>query len=287
MNRKCKTLREVMTEQAVFSPCVYDCITAKIVENTGFKAMCLSGSSVAASFCGVPDIGLVSLEDLTEIISRIAAVSGIPMIVDIDTGFGNELNTIRTCERVAAAGAMAVHLEDQTFPKRCGHLNGKEIIPAKDYFRKIRAAADALKGTDCLLIARTDSYHLCGVKESIYRNLGALEAGADITFTEGTGTIRDIELLAKEVPGWKMFDMLVKGASPKVSFEDLVDYGYRLVTAPAISTGGATVGIKEAAQSAACNKSDIYSLEYGWSRKKLDVVTELDTWLTYSNKYCE
>ncbi len=286
MNRQCKTLREVMTEEAVFSPCVYDCMTAKIVEQTGFKAMCLSGSSVAASFCGVPDIGLVSLEDLTEIISRITAYAKIPMIVDIDTGFGNELNTIRTCERVAAAGAMAVHLEDQTFPKRCGHLQGKEIISREDYFRKIKAAADALKGTDCLLIARTDSYHMYGVEESIYRNLGALEMGADITFTEGTGTIRDIEKLAKEVPGWKMFDMLVKGASPKVSFEDLVDYGYRLVTAPAISTGGATVGITEAAKSAEANNSDIYSVNYGWNRQKLDRLTEFEKWQELGKRYC-
>ena len=286
MKRQYKTLKEVMTEEAVFCPCVYDCITMKIVEDTGFKAMCLSGSSVSAGFCGLPDIGLVSLEDLTEIVSRITAYAKIPMIVDIDTGFGNELNTIRTCERIAAAGAMAVHLEDQTFPKRCGHLQGKEVIPAKDYFRKIKAAARALEGTDCLLIARTDSYHTHGVKEAIYRNLGALDAGADITFTEGTGTIRDIEELAKAVPGWKMFDMLVKGASPKVTFEDLVDYGYRLVTAPAISTGGATVGIGEAAKSAAENKSDVYAVNNNWSVKKFREMMGLSMWQKYSEEYC-
>lgn len=285
MERNYKTLREVLTEGPVLSPCVYDCISAKIVEKTGFKAMCLSGSSVAASFCGLPDIGIVSLADLLEIVSRVTSYAKIPMIVDIDTGFGNELNTIRTCERVAAAGAMAVHLEDQTFPKRCGHLQGKEVIPAKDYFAKVRAAAYALKGTDCLLIARTDSYHTHGVKEAIYRNLGSLEAGADITFTEGTGTIPDIEAIAKEVPGWKMFDMLVKGASPKVSYEDLIDYGYRLVTAPAISTGGATVGIKESAKDAFESKSDRYSIERGWKPSDLGKLIDADFWRKLSRKY--
>ena len=111
-----KTLRQLMEEGPVFAPCTFDCLTAKLVEQAGFKAQCLSGSSVSASFCGCPDIGLVSLEDLVEIVSRVTAVSPLPMIVDIDTGFGTELNTIRTCERIAAAGAMAVHLEDQTFP---------------------------------------------------------------------------------------------------------------------------------------------------------------------------
>ena len=285
--RTCKTLREELNEGAVFSPCVYDCISAKIVEKAGFKAMCLSGSSVAASFCGVPDIGLVSFEDLLEIVNRITTYAKIPMIVDIDTGFGNELNTIRTCERVAAAGAMAVHLEDQTFPKRCGHLQGKEIIPAKDYFRKIKAAARALEGTDCLLIARTDSYHMCGVDEAIYRNLGALDNGAGITFTEGTGTIRDIEKLARAVPGWKMFDMLVKGASPKVTFEELVDYGYRLVTAPAISTGGATVGIGEAVRSAKEHNSDIYSVENNWTPAAMQELVDLPMWQEYSREFCQ
>lgn len=287
MNKKCKTLRQVLTEGPVFSPCVYDCITMKIVEDTGFKAMCLSGSSVAASFCGVPDIGLVSLEDLLEIVNRITTYARIPMIVDIDTGFGNELNTIRTCERVAAAGAMAVHLEDQTFPKRCGHLQGKEIIPREDYFRKIRAAAKAFEGTDCLLIARTDSYHMMGIDEAIARNLGALDAGADITFTEGTGTIEDIEKLAKIVPGWKMFDMLVKGASPKVSLEDLIDYGYRLITAPAISTGGATVGISEAAASAKAHMDDRYALEKGWKLEDMHQKTNLAMWQALAREYCK
>ena len=130
------------------APCVYDCVSARYVEKTGFKAMCLSGGELAASLCGFPDIGLVTLDELVGAVDRISSCTDIPMIVDIDTGFGNEINLIRTCKRVAQAGAKAVHLEDQTFPKRCGHLAGKEVIPRKDYISKIKAAHHVLKNTD-------------------------------------------------------------------------------------------------------------------------------------------
>ena len=196
-----KGFLELMEKGTVVAPCVYDCVSAKMVEQAGFPAMCLSGGELAASLVGVPDIGLVTLDELVGVVERISSCTSIPMIVDIDTGFGNELNLIRTCKRIAQAGAKAVHLEDQTFPKRCGHLGGKEVIPRAEYISKIKAAHSVLKGTDCLLIARTDSYHIpgMGVEEAIRRNLESREAGADITFTEGTGSYEDIEKVAKVV----------------------------------------------------------------------------------------
>ena len=212
------SLKELLEKGPVFAPCVYDCLSAKIVENIGFKAMCLSGGNLAMSLIGVPDIGLVSFGELLDAVRRITCYSKIPMIVDIDTGFGNELNVIRTCERVAQAGAMAVHLEDQTFPKRCGHMSGKEVISRKDYIAKVKAAKYALEGTDCLLIARTDSYFTDGLDEAIYRNLASLEAGADITLTEGTRSVDDIEKIARMVPGWKMFGMNSMGGQPEGYF---------------------------------------------------------------------
>lgn len=255
---KMKTLRQVLTEGPELIPCVYDCLSARIIEDTGFHAMCLSGGSVAAAYVGVPDIGLVSFSEVKDVVTRITARANIPMIVDIDTGYGNELNIIRTCEEMAQAGAMAVHLEDQVSPKRCGHMKGKQVIEREEYFSKVRAAAYALKGTDCMLIARTDSYHTHGVDEAIRRNLGSLEAGADITFTEGTEKMEDIIRIGKEVPGWKMFDMLYGGASPKVSFKELVDFGYRLVTVPMVSLGGAVTGITEFAKHTFEDQSDFY-----------------------------
>lgn len=289
MSGKCRSLRELMEEKPVFAPCVYDCFTARIVEKVGFEAMCLSGGSLAMAYCGVPDIGLVPLADLEAVVSRITTYAGIPMIVDIDTGFGNELNVMYTCERILRAGAKAVHLEDQTFPKRCGHLGGKEVIPRAEYISKIRAAHSVLEGTDCMLIARTDSYHIpgMGVEEAIRRNLEAREAGADITFTEGTGSYEDIERVAKADDGWKMFDMVCNGASPRVTFPQLVDYGYRLVTVPGVSVGGAYKGVMEAARRTLEDGSDFYIAQEGSNPLELAELFHISGWLGAAKQFNE
>lgn len=239
-----KGFLELMKEGMVMAPCVYDCVSARLVEEAGFPAMCLSGGELAASLCGVPDIGLVTLDELVGVVERISSCTDIPMIVDIDTGFGNEINLIRTCKRVARAGAKAVHLEDQTFPKRCGHLRGKEVISHEAYIGKVRAAAFALKGTGCALIARTDSYHLLGKDEAVSRCNDAIDEGADITFVEGTGSLEDIIEIGQRVKGPKMFAMASAGASPKVSMEQLKKWGYGLVTMH-YAMSGALMGIRE------------------------------------------
>ena len=243
-NQTKKGFLELMEEGPLMAPCVYDCVSARLVENAGFKAMCLSGGELAASLCGFPDIGLVTLDELVGAVERISSCSSIPMIVDIDTGFGNEINLIRTCKRVAKAGAKAVHLEDQTFPKRCGHLRGKEVIPHEDYISKVKAAAYALEGTGCVLIARTDSYHLLGKEEAISRCNDAIDAGAAITFVEGTGSIADIIEIGQRVKGPKMFAMASAGASPKVSVAQLHGWGYGLMTMH-YAMAGALMGIEE------------------------------------------
>ncbi len=235
---------ELLAKGPAMAPCVYDCVSARLVENAGFKAMCLSGGELAASLCGFPDIGLVTLSELKGAVERISSCTSIPMIVDIDTGFGNEINLVRTCKVIAQAGAKAVHLEDQTFPKRCGHLRGKEVISHDAYISKIRAAAWALQDTGCSLIARTDSCQILGKEEAIRRCNDAIDAGADITFVEGTQSREDIIDIAKKVKGIKMFAMASAGASPKVSFDELVSWGYSLMTMH-YSMAGALKGIND------------------------------------------
>ncbi|GAA6297024.1 methylisocitrate lyase [Enterocloster asparagiformis] len=278
------SLKELLEKGPVFAPCVYDCLSAKIVENIGFKAMCLSGGNLAMSLIGVPDIGLVSFGELLDAVRRITCYSKIPMIVDIDTGFGNELNVIRTCERVAQAGAMAVHLEDQTFPKRCGHMSGKEVISRKDYIAKVKAAKYALEGTDCLLIARTDSYFTDGLDEAIYRNLASLEAGADITLTEGTRSVDDIEKIARMVPGWKMFGMNSMGASPKVTFDELVEMGYQLVTCH-FAKVGAIKGITKLGEYAFKEGHDFHNLEEGYDNFKSHEMFGIHEWYALAKRF--
>lgn len=256
MEREKSGFLELMKEGPLMAPCVYDCVSARLVEQAGFRAMCLSGGELAASLCGFPDIGLVTLDELIGAVERIASCTHIPMIVDIDTGFGNEMNLIRTCKRVAKAGAKAVHLEDQTFPKRCGHLRGKDVISYEDFMGKIEAASFALKGTGCALIARTDSYHVLGLEEAIRRCNGAIRGGADITFVEGTSTIEDIKEVGRRVKGPKMFAMASAGASPKVSLQEAYEWGYGLATMH-YTMAGALMGMTEYGKQCYDSMSDI------------------------------
>ncbi len=284
LHTKRVTLKEVLTANPEFIPCVYNCITARLVEEAGFKAMCFSGGNFAAAFGGVPDIGLITPTEVKMMVSNITKVTNIPMIVDMDTGYGNELNAIRTAVDFAEAGAMALHLEDQVFPKRCGHLNGKRVVPRDEYIRKVRAVADALKGSDCLLIARTDSYLEYGVEEAIERNKRSLDAGADIAFTEGTRSIADIERIGREVEGWNMFDMCHGGASPDVSFEDLVQMGYRLVTCPTIPFA-AYASFNKVINKAYEVKNDAFIESFRVNGKGMFELLGIQEWMEHGQKY--
>ena len=254
--REVKGFVELMKEGPLMAPCVYDCVSAKLAERAGFKSLCLSGGELAASLCGVPDIGLVTMDELVGAVERITSCVNIPVLVDIDTGFGNEINLIRTCKRVAQAGAKAVHLEDQTFPKRCGHLRGKEVIPREAYISKIKAASWALKGTGCALIARTDSYHILGKEEAIARCNEAIDNGADISFVEGPGSLDDIREFGERIKGLKMFAMASAGASPKVTQKQLYDWGYQLTTMH-YTMAGAIMGMEEYGRKCYETMSDI------------------------------
>ncbi len=260
-NQEKKNFLELMADHPVVAPCVYDCVSAKLLEEAGFEAMCLSGGELAASMVGVPDIGLVTLDELVYATERISNCTSVPMIVDIDTGFGNELNLIRTCKRIAHAGAKAVHLEDQTFPKRCGHLKGKQVIPHDEYIGKIRAAAYALEGTGCILIARTDAYHTLGLEEAISRCNDAIDAGAHVSFIEGCGSLEDIQYAGQKVKGFKMFAMASMGASPAVSYSQLKEWGYSLITMHC-GMSGAMHGMREMYEQCYETKDDLPTHAY-------------------------
>lgn len=276
-----KTLKQLLEAGPVFAPCVYDCLSAKIVEQAGFEATCLSGSETIRTRAGLPDIGLSSFQELCTTIDHITDISPLPMIVDLDTGWGNELNVMRTCEKVAKAGAMAIHMEDQKFPKRCGHLVGKEVIPRAEYIRKVKAAHHVLKDTDCIIIARTDSYNVLGVEEAIARNLESLEAGAQVSFTEAIDSVAAMEEIGRRVPGWKMFGMASYGASPKVSFEDMVSMGFNLVTFHCTMMASVTAMTLYARQCLA-DKNNFYAIDnaktYPDSLKSPDALCELSQW---------
>src|SRR5437764_10992678 len=167
----------------VVAPGAYDCITARLVERAGFDAVYMTGAGTAATL-GYPDFGLVTMSEMVANAGRIAAAVNVPVIADADTGYGNELNVVRTVREYEQAGVAGIHIEDQGFPKKCGHLDDKEIVPREDWLAKIRAAASARRDPDFLVIARTDSRAVLGFEEAVARGNAALEAGAEMVFLE-------------------------------------------------------------------------------------------------------
>src|SRR5712691_4419325 len=167
----------------VVAPGAYDCITARLIERAGFDAVYMTGAGTAAML-GYPDFGLVTMSEMVANAGRIAAAVGVPVIADADTGYGNELNVVRTVREYEKRGVAGIHIEDQGFPKKCGHLDNKVLIPLEDYLAKIRAAASAKCDPGFLIVARTDARAVLGFEEAIRRANAALEAGADMAFVE-------------------------------------------------------------------------------------------------------
>src|SRR6202048_5055844 len=167
----------------VVAPGAYDCITAKLIEQAGFAAVYMTGAGTAATL-GYPDFGLVTMSEMVANAGRIAAAVGLPVIADADTGYGNELNVVRTVREYETVGVAGIHIEDQEFPKKCGHLDDKEVIPREDWLAKIRAAASARRSADFTIIARTDARAVIGFDEAVARGNAALAAGADMVFLE-------------------------------------------------------------------------------------------------------
>src|SRR5205814_6156318 len=172
----------------VVAPGAYDCITARLIERAGFDAVYMTGAGTAATL-GYPDFGLVTMSEMVANAGRIAAAVGLPVIADADTGYGNELNVVRTVHEYETVGAAGIHIEDQEFPKKCGHLDDKRIVPREDWVAKIRAAAQSRRSADFLVIARTDSRAVAGFDEAIARANAAITAGAEMGVVEGPPTV--------------------------------------------------------------------------------------------------
>src|ERR1700704_6984113 len=176
-----KSFRDAMKRGMVAAPGAYDCITARSIERAGFDAVYMTGGGTASSL-GYPDYGILTMTEMADNAGRIATAVKLPVIADADTGYGNELNAIRTVREYERRGVAGLHIEDQGFPKKCGHLEDKTIAPIDDYVAKIRAAVSAKIDPDFLIIARTDSRAVLGFEEAIRRANAAIEAGARMAF---------------------------------------------------------------------------------------------------------
>lgn len=217
----------------VLAPGAYDGLTARLVERHGFPAVYMTGAGTSVAH-GYPDYGLLTMTEMVDNAARMTATVGIPVIADADTGYGNELNVVRTVRAYARAGVAAVHIEDQTFPKRCGHLAGKQIVDRDAWLRKIRAAVECRPAGDLLIIARTDARAVAGLDEAMERARAALAVGADVAFIEAPQTVEEIAAIPAAVGGPCLFNVVPGGRSPEVSVADLQSWGYRIAIFPSM-----------------------------------------------------
>jgi 2-methylisocitrate lyase-like PEP mutase family enzyme len=220
-----------MNENTVIAPGVFDGLSALLAEQAKFSAIYASGGAIARA-SGYPDVGLLSLTEVTHILASIVRVTNIPVIADADTGFGNEINVWRTVQAFEKVGVAGLHLEDQTFPKRCGHLQDKSIISTEDMCLKIRVAKDSVIDPDFVIIARTDAIAIDGFDAAIERANRYQESGADVIFVEAPETIEQIEKIAKYVHGPKLINMFNSGKTPMLPTSRLQELGYAIVIIP-------------------------------------------------------
>lgn len=219
--------------EMILAPGAYDCLTARAVERNGYQAAYMTGAGVAAAH-GFPDFGLLTMTEMVGTAQRMARSLSIPLIADGDTGFGNELNAARAVREYERAGVSAMHIEDQVFPKRCGHFDKKEIISADDFITKIKAAAAARDSADFVLIARTDARAMEGLDAAIERANRALDAGADVAFVEAPQGLDEMAEIPQRVHGPCLLNIVWRGKTPDVSFAQAKAMGYRITILPSI-----------------------------------------------------
>ena len=217
--------------EMIQAPGCYDGLTAKLIERAGFQACYMTGAGTASSF-GLPDYGLLTATEMVGNAARIAAAVDIPVIADADTGFGNELNVTRAVLDYERAGVAAIHMEDQGFPKKCGHLDDKVIIPLEEFLAKIRAAVAVRTDPDFKIIARTDANAVIGFEEAVHRCNAALAAGADIAFLEAPKTDQELVAVTQRIDGPCLFNLVLRGKTPPVTVEGLKAAGFALTIMP-------------------------------------------------------
>lgn len=231
MNKAAQQLRQLLAKNEIYlAPGVYDGLSAKLAEQAGFPIIYASGGAIARSM-GVPDMGLISWTQVVERVQTIVDAVNVPVIADFDNGYGNALNAQYAIKQFERTGAAGVHMEDQSLPKRCGHLAGKDIVSTAEFVQKIKAVKEVVD-PDFYLIARTDAIAIEGIDAAIERARLYAEAGADMLFIEAPTTHEEIERIGKELPYPKLLNMFHSGKTPIVELATLKSWGYQLVIDP-------------------------------------------------------
>lgn len=273
---------QIKSGELTVAPGVYDGLTAALVKRRGFNAAYMSGAAVASTL-GLPDLGLTSQTEMASRVALLTSVLGdVPLIADADTGFGDIINAVRTVQLYERAGVSAIQLEDQQFPKKCGHLDRKEVIAPEDFQRKIEAVVEARTDDQLLVIARTDALASLGFDEAISRVGKYVEAGADIVFVEAPQTAEQIAKVPGLVSQPALFNLVPRGKTPTVSLDDLKSAGYAIVIAPGLAFGAAAEAIDNALETLSGGDTDTGRQ---WSPTELFRAVGLDYWDDLGQRY--
>ena len=230
--------RELLNSERgpILLPGCYDALGARLIEQAEFQAVYMTGFGTSASLLGRPDVGLLGLTEMVDNARRIVAATDLPVIADADTGYGNQINAIRTVQAFEQAGVAGIHIEDQVLPKKCGHMEGKVVVPRDEFVGKIRAAAEARRNPDFTIIARTDARAPHGIGEAVARARAASRAGADVLFIEALQTHEELKLVASELSNIPLvFNWAEGGKTPPLTLEEITELGFAMIIMP-IST---------------------------------------------------
>jgi len=245
--RKTTKLKQlILDKEILIMPGAYDALSAKIIEKAGFKAIQATGYGIAASVLGKPDVGVLSVTEMVNQTRNMAAAVNVPVMADGDTGFGNAINVYHTIQAFEAAGAAGMNLEDQVFPKRCGHMDGKEVISLEEMVKKIRAAYDAKKDKDFVINARTDAIAVYGIEEAVKRGNAYAEAGADLIFVEAPPDVELIKYAIKNINAPVSINMTDGGKTPAATIRELQEWGAARVSIPVTPVFAAARAIEKA-----------------------------------------
>lgn len=215
--------------ETILLPGAANALAARVIEDIGFKAIYVSGAGVTNTYLGVPDIGLISVTELADHVGAMREAVSLPLIVDADAGFGNAINVARTVKTLERSGASAIQLEDQDFPKRCGHFSGKHVIARAEMVQKIHAAVDARTDADLVIMARTDAIAVNGFDDAMDRAAAYIEAGADMTFVEAPRTEEQLREIPKRLPVPQVINIVAGGLTPMIELDALKKMGFAMV----------------------------------------------------------
>lgn len=267
-------------------PGVYDALTAKIAEQVGFEAIFQTGYGTSASLLALPDFGFLSITETVENARRITRAVDIPLIVDVDTGYGNPLTVSKLVNDLQRIGASGIFLEDQVWPKRCGHMMGKEVIDSQEYIQKLKSAIDAKKqNSDFIIVARTDAMAPLGIEEAIKRGKLYREIGADIVFVEAPRSLEDMKKIADQIDGPLVANMIEEGITPNLTSTELLELGYKIALFPLSGLYSSAFAIFETFKTLKETGTTKTLKDKMMKFKEFNKLVSLDKYMTMENKY--